>query len=64
MDWRTGRTTESWMGWTRVDGAYGADKADWADRLGCGHPGRLASSHLRAEGIPRVLSLDANCRVI
>ena len=37
---------------------------DWADRLGCAHPGRLASSRLRAEGIPGVLSPDADCGVI
>ena len=38
--------------------------ADWADRLGCARLGRLASSHLRAEGIPIVLSPDADCGVI
>ena len=38
--------------------------ADWADRLGCARPGRLASLRLRAEGIPGVLSPDANCGVI
>ena len=37
---------------------------DWADRLGCAHLGRLASSYLRAEGIPGVLSPDADCGVI
>ena len=38
--------------------------ADWADRLGCTRPGRLASSRLRAEGILGVLSPDADCGVI
>ena len=38
--------------------------ADWADRLGCARPGRLASSRLRAKGIPAVLSPDADCGVI
>ena len=38
--------------------------ADWADRLGYARPGRLASSHLRVEGIPGVLSPDADCGVI
>ena len=38
--------------------------ADWADRLRCAHPGRLASSRLRAEGIRGVLSPDADCGVI
>ena len=38
--------------------------AGWADRLGCARPGRLASLRLRAEGIPAVLSPDANCGVI
>ena len=37
---------------------------DWADRLGCTRPGRLASSHLRAEGIPGVLRPDADCGVV
>ena len=38
--------------------------ADWADRLGCARPGRLACSRLRAERIPGVLSPDADCGVI
>ena len=38
--------------------------ADWADRLGCARPGRLPPSHLTAEGIPEVLSPDADCGVI
>ena len=38
--------------------------ADWADKLGYARPGRLASSRLRAEGIPGVLSPDADCGVI
>ena len=38
--------------------------ADWADRLGCARPGQLASSRLRVEGIPGVLSPDADCGVI
>ena len=38
--------------------------ADWADRLGCARPVRLPSLRLRAEGIPGVLSLDADCGVI
>ena len=37
---------------------------DWTDRLGCARPDRLASSRLRAEGIPGVLSPDADCGVI
>ena len=46
-------------------GKPGADvPADWADRLGCAHPNRLASSCLRAKGIPGVLSPDADCGVI
>ena len=38
--------------------------ADWADKLGCVRPGGLASSRLRAEGIPGVLSPDADYGVI
>ena len=38
--------------------------ADWANRLGCARLGQLPSSHLRAEGIPGVLSPDADCGVI
>ena len=38
--------------------------ADLADRLGGARPGRLASSRLRAEGIPGVLSPDADCGII
>ena len=38
--------------------------ANWADRLGCKRPGRLASSRLRAEGIPTLLSPNADCGVI
>ena len=38
--------------------------ADWADKLGCARPGRLASSYLRAEGILGVLSPDADYGVI
>ena len=38
--------------------------ADWADRLGYARPVRLASSRLRAEGIPGVLSPDADYGVI
>ena len=60
------------LGRTGVDGTnYGIlEGVDWggrgglADRLGCAHPGRLASSHLRADGIPEVLSPDADCGVI
>ena len=37
---------------------------DRADRLGCARPRGLASSRLRAEGIPGVLSPDADCGVI
>ena len=100
-DWRTGRTTDSWIGRTGADGANRVDwsgrgglgktrrtrrrerigssleerkertgkpvagvPADWADRLGCTRLGQLASSRLRAEGIPGVLSPDADCGVI
>ena len=38
--------------------------AKWADRLECTRPGRLASSCVRAEEIPVVLSPDADCGVI
>ena len=37
------------MGQTRKPGTD--VPADWADRLGCGCPGRSASLRLRAEGI-------------
>ena len=37
---------------------------DCADRLGYARPGRLASSHLRAEGIRDMLSPNADCGVI
>ena len=79
MDWRTGgwggRGGRKRMG-RRV--AYGSSlggrkgrigkpgagvPADWADRLGCARPGRLAFSRLRAQGILGVLSPDADCGV-
>ena len=50
------------MGQTRKPGA--GVPADWADRLGCARLSRLASLHLRAEGILEVLSPDADCGVI
>ena len=37
---------------------------DWADRLECALLGRLASLRLRVEGIPAVLSPDADCGII
>ena len=59
---RIGSSLEGRKGWTRKPGA--GVRADWEDRLRCARPGRLASLHLRAEGIPRVLSSDADCGVI
>ena len=67
------------MGQTGRRGAYGAGlrgpkgrigkpgagvPVDWVDRLGCARPSRLASLRLRAEGIPGVLSPNADCGVI
>ena len=65
-DWgergRIGSSLEGRKGWI---GKLGAGvTANWADRLGCARPVRLPSSHLRAEGIPRVLSSDADCGVM
>ena len=48
--------------WTRKPGA--GVPTEWADRLGCARPRRLASSRHRVEGIPVVLSPDADCGVI
>ena len=58
---RIGSSLEGRKGRTRKPRA--GVLADWADRLGCARPGRLASSRLRAEGIPGVLSPDADCGV-
>ena len=59
---RIGSSLEGRKGQTRKPGV--GVPADWADRLGCARLGRLACSHLRAEGIPGVLSPDADCGVI
>ena len=59
---RIGSSLEGRKGRTGKPGA--SVTADWADRLGCACPIRLASSRLRAEGIPGVLSSDADYRVI
>ena len=48
----------------RMDRAWAGVPTDWADRLRCILFCRLASSRLIAEGIPRVLSPDADCGVI
>ena len=68
-DWggrgRWGRIESSLEGRKGRTGKPGAGvTADWADRLGCAHLVRLPSSRLRAEGIPGVLSPDADCGVI
>ena len=59
---RIGSSLEGRKGRTGKPGA--GVPADWADRLGCARLGRLASSRLRAEEIPAVLSPDADCGVI
>ena len=59
---RIGSSLEGRKGWTRKPGA--GVPAEWADKLGRARPGRLPSSRLRAEGIPRVLSPDVDCRII
>ena len=60
-----GRIGSSLEGRKGRSGKLGAGvPVDWADKLGCARPGRLASLRLRAEGIPRVLSPDADCGVI
>ena len=59
---RIGSSLEGRKGRTGKPGA--GVTADWADRLGCACPVRLPSSRLRAEGIPGVLSPDADCGVI
>ena len=59
---RIGSSLEGRKGRTGKPGA--GVIADWADKLGCARPVRLASSRLRAEGIPGVLSPDAECGVI
>ena len=59
---RIGSSLEGHKGRTPKPGA--GVTADWADRLGCARPVRLASSRLRAEGIPGVLSPDTDCGVI
>ena len=74
--WNSGR---GGLGRTGRRGAYGSSlrgrkgrtgkpgagmPVDWADRLGCARPGRLASLRLRAEGIPGVLSPDTDYGVI
>ena len=60
-----GRIRSSLEGRKGQTGKPGAGvPADWADRLGCARPGRLASLRLRAEGIPGELSPDADCGVI
>ena len=76
---RGGGGRMGWTGRTGRKGAYGSSLGvhkgrtgkpeasmlvDWADRLGCARLGRLASSSLRAKGIPVVLSPDADCGVI
>ena len=78
VDWG-GRGGGGRMGRTGWRGVYGSSlgrrkgrtrkpgagvPADWADRLGCTRPGRLTSSHFRAEGILGLLSPDADCKVI
>ena len=59
---RIGLSLEGRKGRTGKPGA--GVTADWADRLGCAHPVRLASLRLRAEEILGVLSPDADCGVI
>ena len=59
---RIGSSLEGRKGRTGKPGA--SVIADWADRLECARPVRLASSRLRAEGIPGVLSPDADCGII
>ena len=59
---RIGSSLQGRKGWTRKPGA--GVTAEWADRLGCARPVRLASSRLRVEGIPGVLSPDVDCGVI
>ena len=59
---RIGLSLEGRKGRTGKPGA--GVTADWVDRLGCARLVRLASSCLRAEGIPGVLSPDADCGVI
>ena len=59
---RIGSRLEGHKGRTGKPGA--GVLADWADRLGCARPSRLASSRLRTEGIPGVLSPDADYGVI
>ena len=65
-DWGgRGRIGSSLEGRKGRTGKLGAGvTTDWADRLGCARPVRLASSRFRAKGIPGVLSLDADCGVI
>ena len=59
---RIGSSLEGRKGRTGKPGA--GVTVDWADRLGCARPIRLPSSRLRAEGIPGVLSPDADYGVI
>ena len=59
---RIGSSLEGRKGRTGKPGA--GVTAEWADRLGCARPVRLPSSRLRAEGIPGMLSPDADCGVI
>ena len=59
---RIGSSLEGRKGRTGKPGA--GVPSDWADRLGCARPGGLSFSRLRAEGIPGVLSLDADCGVV
>ena len=67
-EWQTGRTGRIRLSLEGRKGRTGKPEAgvpaDWADRLGCARLGRLASLRLRAEGIPGVLSPDADCGVI
>ena len=59
---RIGSSLEGHKGRTGKPGA--GVIANWADRLECARPIQLAPSCLRDEGIPEVLSPDADCGVI